>query len=520
MFNICSPNKAGDELLIQEIDTGRWILPKERTLTSSKEELWAIMDLGGTYPIGEIVLGGDQQNRTTDSELIRRKFKDFKIEHSMDKHNWTPVQKDSQSEHGDQFFIKLNNALARYIKLSVRLSKEVDNQTELLDWKYVYNLRKTIIYAGRGLAVVPSTDWTNLFHRKEGWSGADGIYSIPFNGCERQGEAHRTKTMFVFGDTFIGDVDSSSNRRCDTSMVNNTLAILKGGRPKEDAIQFLWNTDSNGNPASYFVPTTEKGRTIGESYYWLQDGISIKGTFYCFPMLISPDPTQPEGFEFKVNGVACVSAPIGEAGPILEQQTQLDTPFYYTAHNGKTTYFGASFMAQTEESQIRNPDGFIYVYGLQKWETTKLVVARVLPHQFTDFTEWKVWDGENWTREKEKVVPIAEEVSSELSVSPMLGGYLDGKFIIVFQEDGTGKRLGIYVGDSPVGPFGEPIYLYYCSESESDASIYTYNAKGHPHLSNFGELLVSYNVNTSSWPMHEKDSSIYRPKFLTITQFE
>lgn len=544
MNNIRTPNKVGDELPIHKVFRGRsnsskMLLDKldyyndsDEIARSEKryieEKLWTIFDLGGTYPIKEMLV----RHLSIDISIssTNRAIEDLTIEHSLDKQNWTALivtdnfphftRKESNMVHEDNLSIKFNNVLARYIKISLKVNIEVGSPNEYSEWGNSLDFSKVKVYAGKGLAVEPASDWTDLFHRKEGWSGADGIYSIPFNGCERPGEAHKTKTIFVFGDTFIGSVDPVNNRRIASKMINNSIAILEGNEPKKDAIKFLWNTDEKDNPTSYFIPASEKGKNIEDSYYWLQDGISIKGTFHCFPMIISPDPTQPEGFEFKVNGVTCVSAPIGDEGPILEQQTQLDTPFYYKAANGKITYFGAGFMANTEEANVSKPDGYIYIYGLQKWETTKMVVARISPHQFTDFANWEFWDGANWNKEKEKAVPIAEEVSSELSVSYMDGGFLDGKYIVVFQEHGTGKRLGIYTGDSPEGPFEDPVYLYYCSESERGDSIYTYNAKGHPHLSDPGELLVSYNVNTSSWPMHEKDGSIYRPKFLKIKQFE
>jgi hypothetical protein len=90
--------------------------------------------------------------------------------------------------------------------------------------------------------------------------------------------------------------------------------------------------------------------------------------------------------------------------------------------------------------------------------------------------------------------------------------------VTIFQESGTGNWLSMYVGDSPVGPFENATRLHYCNEPKGGKGIYTYNAKGHPHISKQGELLVSYNVNTTSWEMHEKHASIYRPRFLNIRE--
>src|SRR5699024_5875945 len=144
-----------------------------------------------------------------------------------------------------------------------------------------------------------------------------------------------TKTVFVFRDTFIGEVDEASNRRLESEMINNSLGILEGSEPNVEAIKFQWEKNKNDQPDSIFIPTTAKGKSIEDSYYWLQDGISIDGTFYCMPMIIGPNSNGPEGFEFEVHGVTCVSAPLGEDGLKFESSSQIDTPLYFQAKNGK-----------------------------------------------------------------------------------------------------------------------------------------------------------------------------------------
>lgn len=360
-------------------------------------------------------------------------------------------------------------------------------------------------------------NWTNLFHRKQGWTGSDGIYSVAFNANEHNGSAGSTKTLFIFGDTFIGDVDAEG-RRIDPIMINNTAAILEGGAPREEAIQFLYRQDEAGQPVSLYVPTTPKAKDIEGAYYWLQDGIVVGSTFYCFPMIIGPNPDAPEGFQFALHGVTRVGAPIGEQGLDYNNHVQADTPLYFEAANGNTTYFGAALMAHTEAAGVPLPDGYIYVYGLQNSDMRqKMVVARVLEEQFEDFTAWRYWDGAEWNADKTQVAPIADEISSEYSVTPMSGQWGDNVYAAVFQQGGTtGSQLSMYIGDSPTGPFTEPIALYTCPEASQGKDSYVYNAKAHPHLSKRGELLASYNVNTTSMDMHMEHADIYRPRFVTI----
>jgi hypothetical protein len=46
--------------------------------------------------------------------------------------------------------------------------------------------------------------WTALFHRRQGWTGGDGIFAIPLSGKEGPGRTDTGKTLFVFSDTFVG----------------------------------------------------------------------------------------------------------------------------------------------------------------------------------------------------------------------------------------------------------------------------------------------------------------------------
>ncbi|MCB0300271.1 MAG: hypothetical protein KDE52_09460, partial [Calditrichaeota bacterium] len=58
------------------------------------------------------------------------------------------------------------------------------------------------------LTVQRAIDWDNILHRTSGWTGSDGIYSIPLSGRETPGNSSE-QTLILFSDTFIGDVDST-----------------------------------------------------------------------------------------------------------------------------------------------------------------------------------------------------------------------------------------------------------------------------------------------------------------------
>lgn len=440
------------------------------------------IDLGGSFPLEKLVI--DKKIDTIQS-----------ISYCLIKNDYTEVTPELIKTNGNQVDVYLNNEQIRYVKIQTADRIEVE-ELEL--------------HVGSGVAAIPNEEWTDLFYRKNGWTGADGLYSVPLDGVDKAIKSETRKSVFVFGDTFIGKVDPETHNRVGSTMVNNTIGTLKGVEPLEDNIAFHWKEGEDGTPQSFFLPTTDKGKRIDGSYYWLQDGVVIQDRFYCMPMIIAHNPDGPEGFEFDVHGITCVSTGIKDGKLDKETEEQIDTPLYFQSDDGKTTYFGAAFM-QTEEEEES-----VYIYGLQNGEHTELVVAKVNKQDFTDYSKWLFWDGKEWTNRKESVKPIANETSSELSVSYMSTGPFKGKYVMVFLEWSGKNRLSLFVGDSPVGPFKDPLRLHYCDEPERGEGVYSYNAKAHPHLSKENELLVSYNVNTAQWDVHEKDGTIYRPRFVTF----
>ena len=173
-------------------------------------------------------------------------------------------------------------------------------------------------------------------------------------------------------------------------------------------------------------------------------------------------------------------------------------------------------MANTEAAGAPDPDGYLYVYGVQNDTAKKLLVARVLPDEIADFGAWRFWDGEAWNESFDAAAPVADRISNELSVTPLR----DGRYLLVYQRDSFAPWTSVQVGETPVGPWEEREDLYSCPEAAADPSrnAFCYNAKAHPHLSAPGELLVSYNVNTFDFfGDFFEDAGLYRPRFIRIT---
>jgi hypothetical protein len=147
---------------------------------------------------------------------------------------------------------------------------------------------------------------------------------------------------------------------------------------------------------------------------------------------------------------------------------------------------------------------------IQQIETA---VARVKPEQFEDMSAWRFWTGKEWSPDIDKVASLGLG-GAEMSVTPIETGLFKGKYLMIAKI--ITDNLFYRVGDTPWGPFSEPYRLPYKTPEEKQYGFpcYTYNAKAHPHLSEPGRLLISYNVND---PKKSRDvTGLYQPRFVWL----
>ena len=351
------------------------------------------------------------------------------------------------------------------------------------------------------------SQWSELFHRYTGWSGADGIYSIPLSGSESYSE----KTLFVFSDTFIGDVDSVTNQRIPpTYMVNNTYAILDGNEPDNNNIQFYYDLDNDSIPTSFFIPNTPESEP--EDWYWLMDGISINETIYLYALRMDYDVPP-----FSVDGVALIKFQLDEENQ-LSAIEQYDTPLFYQYDNGDYVWYGQAIMPLTNSSEVLAPDDYIYFYGVYNSSSSNMkymTVSRTQENTIEDYNSWEFWDGSEWTLDISDAELLTQQISPEFSVTQIdLGNY-----IAIFQQGGVGRSVAYRTANNPTGPFDLFNIIWDAPEYNEFDDVSAYNAKAHPHLSSPDRLLISYNVNTNiggDFWYHFERGDLYRPRFISI----
>jgi hypothetical protein len=355
--------------------------------------------------------------------------------------------------------------------------------------------------------VEKADDWTNLFYRNSGWFGADGIFSIPLSGVDKNNNEGNDSTLLLFGDTYIGEVKDGKPMPGNV-MVNNSIAYIKGNDPDPSKIYFHYKESKDGKPETFFVPQTSTANK--PQLFWLGDGFvnkELNNTLYIFGYKV--ERTGAGVFDFKETGVSIIAIPKGTKPPFINQR-QIETSLNIKSATLGDGNFGAGILVNTKWAGAPAPDGYVYVYGCIG-QDKNLVVARIKPKEFESINKWQYWDGAAWSKNMNDVKAIANGASNELSMTPLA----DGRFLLVFQVLGLSDKVGMRIAQSPVGPFSEIIEIY--TTPEWKQGIWTYNAKAHPNLSKPGELLISYNTITADfWNDIQKDAHIYRPRFIKL----
>lgn len=354
-------------------------------------------------------------------------------------------------------------------------------------------------------------EWSKLFKRTLGWFGGDGIFAVTRDGRENANAAAGSETIIWFSDTMLGEIGPDGKLKPGYEMIHNSIAVLKGAEPDSNRINFYWPKEGGKNK-SLFTPKTPA--TGADEYYWMGDGFvnqAKNNDLYIFGYRIK-DTHDGSPFPFKEMGNTLVVLP-GNSQPPFASQRQLDIPFFLGKAVDSTGTFGAGILVNTKEAGAADPDGFVYIYGI-RGQKKELMVARVEPASIEDFSKWTFYDGAGWTTDLSKIRTVTDQLSNELGVMRLK----DGRYALVFQEEGLGKYVGMRLGSSPVGPFGKVIRLFDCGPSVADdKDFFPYNAKVHTVLSQPNELLISYNVNSFDFFNDVKvHPQLYRPRFVKV----
>ncbi|HEX3719566.1 MAG TPA: DUF4185 domain-containing protein [Verrucomicrobiae bacterium] len=321
-------------------------------------------------------------------------------------------------------------------------------------------------------SAAPDLELDALFQRTNGWIGADGDYSVQLNS---------DTTLWLFGDTLIGDV--RDGKRVHATMINNSVALMPtGGRP-----QYFYRTNSSGAPASVFTPADDTN-----SFYWPWDGVRTDRGLYLFFMQVR-HTAENSVWGFKVFGDALAFVENPDSPPQDWKITWRKVPF---------KSFGWAVVRDGE---------FVYVYGSNR-KSHHALVARAPQNVLDDFGQWRFYDHGQWDETPDHATAVISEAPPEGSVKWIAGLR---RFVAVYSPDIWGDVV-MRTAQSPVGPWENRRVIYRCTEANSSNALYCYAGKLHPELSQSGELVISYAVNSNHFSDLFKDADIYWPRFVRL----
>jgi len=367
---------------------------------------------------------------------------------------------------------------------------------------------KNLTLDSLNFSVEEAPEWTALFKRQRGWFGGDGIFSVNMNGKETPASSGDSTILFWFSDSMLGEIKDSLQP--GSEMINNSAALLKSNTADTAAIGFFWRKQ-NGRNTALFIPNTP--HTKKGDYYWLGDGFinqEKNNDLYIFSYRMQN--TGAAVFGFKEVGNALIIVP-RESKPPFTTYRQVEIPFFEGKESDTAGTWGCGVYVNTKEAGVANADGYLYVYGI-KGKDKKVIVARVKPADIESFQKWTFWDGKSWNHDAATLAPVADHASNELGLMQLQ----DGRYALIFHEDGLGKHVELKLGKTPSGPFGKTIKIWNCDKDISmDKDFISYNSKVHPVLSKQNELIISYNINSLDFTNDLKQyPDFYRPRFIRL----
>lgn len=357
------------------------------------------------------------------------------------------------------------------------------------------------------------------------------VENLDFSTTQIKVSHSNDNTVYTDIGTYNVSVPTMSTSLSPSTIGDDTELDLTGTTARYIKIELLDNNSDASNQVGlskvrFFNSTDTLYSIVTASSYddtdkevmehprlWLQDGVVIGEYFYTFPLLVKDYETF-----FKVFKVGLIKVRIVDGKLDISSTEYIDTPLQHSGSDGSITYFGAGVNNMDSSGHLSNQDGYIYVYGYKDVNGGRfLTVARVEEEHFENFNRWTYYDGSTWSNNIDDCAPLLNGVSPELSVTYMNSGSNQGKYMLVAMKNTTSGTIVISYSDNPYGPWSDFETVYLATEIRSLPGGFAYNAKMHPHLSEQGKYLVSYNVNTTGLSVMS-NAEIYHPRFIWMIE--
>ena len=322
-----------------------------------------------------------------------------------------------------------------------------------------------------------------------GWTGGDRTRSIPLPDGS---------VLWLFGDSYLGQVNADRSRYVLTAMPNNTM-VVQDGTSLTTLLRGAYYT-----PLGSFLPTQ-----TGE-WYWPVDaevyGKTVRVVLDRFGKKYAPGEVPPgeEGFNFESRGTDIATL-------TLPDLRLIDiTPEVTNGGGGGIFLKAGGVLVQADFTYVigeRERTGSTAYDASDKYD---LFVGRVTRGWLGKMAvRWHTATG-TWSTNTAVATPITTGTGGSISLIKTLTGF-------AIAEQASGYE--IWSGDVSIlastalslgGPWSPLQEVFRTLRLDGDA---TYDGQLHPEFNSEGKTLLTYNVNGECL---FADVDCYRPHFISI----
>lgn len=310
-----------------------------------------------------------------------------------------------------------------------------------------------------------------------GFTGGDATYSV---------DLPDGRTVWIFGDTFIGPVTPELSReKTDPMYIRNCFVVQDGdqmitrhlGKPEEFKSMII--------PQEVTELDTLNERDV---WYWPGDAFVSNDTLKLFLSKFHQADTGMWGFKFIETELVEFLLPEIKQVKISKIGYTKDPEIHY-GH------------------AVCETDDFLYIYGRGNGQ---LYAARAAWDDVV--SSWEFFNGVGWSSNPADAKPMADmEGSEQFSVFE-----LNDQYVLLTQLGSLSKEVISLVSQTPYGPWQNKKSLFHTPIPFDNKELFTYNAMAHPQFTENDELLVSYNTNSFQLADHFVNAAIYRPRFVRV----
>ncbi len=290
-----------------------------------------------------------------------------------------------------------------------------------------------------------------------GIGGTDLGFSVHHNG----------KTYFLFGDTFSNDASEGMN---GADWRNNVMAYSTDTTPANGITFDGWITHSNGTARQVIYPGAEQGVPgFGPVTYIPTGAISANNKIYAWSMRIDWDgfTSQPsDGWMLSHAGLASWSEGDSQFTDISGFRFEAPGSGAYSWADGREGPGNFGMVAASYRSPAENVnDPHVYLWGTPGGREGGVKLARVLPSQIENLSEYQFYDGTiagfpQWTTSEfnaEKVVPSRPEGGTGVGEMSVMYNEAVGAWTMLYITGGSQPDFEIRQAPQPWGPWSDPV---------------------------------------------------------------